>query len=368
MKRDDAAFMALAIAEARKALGRTHPNPAVGAVLVKRGEVVGRGFHARAGQPHAEIVALRDAGAEAKGATLYSTLEPCNHHGRTPPCTEAIIAAGVRRVVYGSADPNPLVNGKGRRRLVRAGIAVTPHVLRDEADALNRPFLKAMTTGRAWVTLKAGITLDGKLATGTGRSKWITSEAAREEAHRLRDRADAILVGATTVRRDDPALTTRLPGGRSPARLVLDPNLSTSPKAKLYAPTGGTRRIVVTTAAAADRASAFLRRGVEVWPLAVKRGRLDLDGLLVRLAHEGLLHLLVEGGALVHQSFLRAGLADEVVLFVAPKLFGDPGLTWTGALGVERPEQAVRLEGLEARPVGPDLMITARLRARARSR
>jgi diaminohydroxyphosphoribosylaminopyrimidine deaminase/5-amino-6-(5-phosphoribosylamino)uracil reductase len=271
-------------------------------------------------------------------------------------------------VVYGSADPNPLVNGKGRRRLVRAGIAVTPHVLRDEADALNRPFLKAMTTGRAWVTLKAGITLDGKLATGTGRSKWITSEAAREEAHRLRDRADAILVGATTVRRDDPALTTRLPGGRSPARLVLDPNLSTSPKAKLYAPTGGTRRIVVTTAAAADRASAFLRRGVEVWPLAVKRGRLDLDGLLVRLAHEGLLHLLVEGGALVHQSFLRAGLADEVVLFVAPKLFGDPGLTWTGALGVERPKQAVRLEGLEARPVGPDLMITARLRARARSR
>lgn len=367
MKRDDAAFMALALSEAGKALGRTHPNPAVGAVLVKAGRVVGVGYHAKAGQPHAEIVALRAAGAKAKGATLYSTLEPCNHHGRTPPCTEAIIAAGIRRVVYASSDPNPLVDGKGHERLARAGVAVTPHVLRAEADALNRPFLKVMTTGRAWVTLKAGVTLDGKLATGAGKSKWITSAAAREDAHRLRDRCDAILVGSTTVRADDPSLTTRLPKGRSPARLVLDPALVTSPKAKVYA-ADGVRRVIVTSETAATRAAAFRRKGVEVWALPSKRGALELTALVTRLAREGLLHLLVEGGARVHESFLRAGLADEVVLFVAPKLFGDPGLTWTGALGVTAPERALQLDALDAVKVGPDLKLTARLSPATRSR
>jgi diaminohydroxyphosphoribosylaminopyrimidine deaminase/5-amino-6-(5-phosphoribosylamino)uracil reductase len=351
--------MALALAEAAKALGRTHPNPAVGAVVVKGGKVVGRGYHAKAGAPHAEVVALKAAGKRAKGATLYTTLEPCNHYGRTPPCTEAIIAAGVTRVVYASSDPNPLVDGKGRRRLLKAGLAVVPHVRRDEADALNRPFFKAITTGRAWVTLKAAITLDGKLATGSGKSKWITSDAARQEAHRLRNRCDAILVGSTTVRLDDPALTTRLPKGRSPVRLVLDPELTTEPRARVYAP--GVRRIVLALDEHGPRADAFRERGVEVWPLDVRGGHVRLAGVLERLAKEGLIHLLVEGGALVHESFLREGLADEVVLFVAPKLFGDPGRTWTGALGVEDPDRAVRLEGLEAKSVGPDLMISARL-------
>jgi diaminohydroxyphosphoribosylaminopyrimidine deaminase/5-amino-6-(5-phosphoribosylamino)uracil reductase len=210
------------------------------------------------------------------------------------------------------------------------------------------------------VTLKAGITLDGKLATGTGQSKWVTSEASRKEAHRLRSLCDAILVGSGTVRTDDPELTTRLVEGRSPVRLVLDPELVTRPKAKVYA-ADGVRRVVVTSERAAARADAFRAKGVEVWALETRRGSLDLTGLVTRLAREGLLHLLVEGGAGVHSSFLRAGLADEVVLFVAPRLFGDPGLTWTGALGVTAPEKAVRLEGLEARPVGPDLMLTARL-------
>jgi diaminohydroxyphosphoribosylaminopyrimidine deaminase/5-amino-6-(5-phosphoribosylamino)uracil reductase len=289
---------------------------------------------------------------------------PCNHFGRTPPCTEAIIAAGITRVVYGSSDPNPLVDGKGRRRLVRAGLVVVPHVLRDRADALNRPFLKAMTTGRAWVTLKAGITLDGKLATGTGKSKWITSDEARLEAHRLRDRCDAILVGSNTVIYDDPSLTTRLPKGRSPARLVLDPDLVTDPKAKVYAKTGDVRRVVLTVDERSPRAEAFRARGVEVWPLELKRGR--VERFLERLAKEGLLHLLVEGGSLVHQSFLRAGLADEVVLFLAPKLFGDPGRTWTGWLDVGEPDHAVRLGPLEVTQVGPDVMIRARLPARSR--
>lgn len=359
MSRDED-FMRCALEEARRGLGRTHPNPAVGAVLVRAGRVVGAGFHARAGQPHAEVMALRAAGAKARGATLYSTLEPCNHHGRTPPCTEAIIAAGIARVVFASSDPNPLVNGKGRRRLQRAGVAVTAHVLEAEADALNRPFFMAMREGRAWVTLKAGVTLDGKLATATGASKWITSAAAREEAHRLRDRCDAILVGATTVTRDVPRLTTRLPGGRSPARLVLDPRLRTRPSAPVY-DDDGVRRVLVTTRASAARAGRFVARGVEVWGLAAKGGRLDLAGLLRRLAAEGLFHLLVEGGARTHQGFLEAGLADEVVLFVAPRLFGDGGLGWSGALAVRRPEDALALEGLTARPVGGDLMLTATL-------
>ncbi len=367
MTRGDADFMARALDEARKALGRTHPNPAVGAVLVKGGRVVGAGFHARAGQPHAEIVALRAAGAKARGATLYSTLEPCNHHGRTPPCTEAIIAAGIRRVVYASSDPNPLVDGQGHRRLVQAGLDVTPHVAREEADALNRPFLKAMTTGLPWVTLKAGVTLDGKLATGTRRSKWITSAPAREVAHQLRDRCDALLVGSTTVRLDDPALTTRLPGGRSPARVVLDPGLETRPRARVYA-ADGVRRILVTSRAGAARTAAFQRRGVEVWPVASRGQALDLRALLKRLAREGLLHLLVEGGAKVHESFLRAGLADELIVFVAPKLFGDPGLTWTGSLGVSSPARAVQFDELDAVKVGPDLMLTARRSRAATSR
>lgn len=360
----DQALMALALGEAKKALGRTHPNPAVGAVLVKGGKVVGRGFHARAGEPHAEIVALKAAGTRAKGATLYSTLEPCNHYGRTPPCTEAIIAAGVARVVYGSSDPNPLVDGKGRRRLVKAGLEVLPHVLRAQADELNRPFFKAITTGRAYVTLKAGITLDGKLATGTGQSKWITSPEARKEAHRLRSRCDAILVGSTTVRCDDPELTTRLPKGRSPARLVLDPDLVTDPAAKVYAP--GVRRVVLALGDRTSQAEAFRARGVEVWPLELRDGKVALAPVLERLVREGLMHLLVEGGSLVHQSFLKEGLADEVILFVALRLFGDPGRTWTGALEVEEPAKALQLEELEARPIGPDLMITARVRATSR--
>lgn len=361
--------MALALAEAAKALGRTHPNPAVGAVLVKGGKVVGRGFHAKAGQPHAEIVALRDAGAKAKGATLYSTLEPCNHTGRTPPCTEAIIAAGVARVVYASPDPNPLVDGKGRRRLERAGLEVLPGVSRAEADALNRPFITAMTLGRPWVTLKAGVTLDGQLATATGRSKWITSPEARAEAHRLRDRCDAIIVGAQTVRRDDPSLTTRLPGGRSPVRVVIDPQLSTSRTAAVYSAADGVRRVVVTPFGNTSRAWALEKRGVEVWPAPLRKDRtLDLRPLMRRLVQEGLLHVLVEGGALVHESFLRAGFADEVVLFVAPKLFGDAGRAWSGRLRVPSPERALLLEGLTARPVGPDVMLTARLARAAPSR
>ncbi len=353
-------YMALAVAEARRALGRTHPNPAVGAVLVKRGRVIATGYHARAGALHAEAVALQAAGAAARGATLYSTLEPCNHHGRTPPCTEAILAAGVARVVYGSADPNPLVNGKGHRRLARAGVEVVAGVLRGETDALNRPFVKAVTRGLPWVVLKAGVTLDGKLATATGASRWITSSASRRLAHGLRDRSDAVLVGAGTVRADDPRLTTRLPGGRTPVRVVLDSALRLEPGAAVFDTRAG-RTIVATLAPATGaRAARLAARGVEVW--SFRRGRgpgVPLRALLKRLAKADLFQVLVEGGARVHAAFLEAGLADELALFVAPTLFGHAGLTWSGPLGVAAVRQGLQLRELTAEASGPDLLVRA---------
>lgn len=354
--------MALALAQAVKGLGRTHPNPAVGAVLVKGGRVIATGYHAKLGGPHAEAVALLNAGSAAKGATLYSTLEPCNHHGRTPPCSDAIIAAGVRLVVYASSDPNPLVNGKGVRRLRAAGVEVLPHVLRAAADSLNQPFMKAMKTGLPWVTAKAAITLDGKLATSTGKSKWISSEVSRKVSHQLRDVIDVVVVGASTVSADDPQLTTRLQksGTRNPTRLVLDPTLRTSPKSRLY-DTKEARTIVATLESSSSRrAESLAKRGVEVWTVEGAKGRMKLELLLRRLVKQGALHVLVEGGATVHQTFLEAGMVDELVLFLSPKLFGHEGLTWSGMLGVKDPAKAPQFESMDAVAVGSDLMITAR--------
>jgi diaminohydroxyphosphoribosylaminopyrimidine deaminase/5-amino-6-(5-phosphoribosylamino)uracil reductase len=355
----DARFMALALEQARKGVGHTHPNPAVGAVVVKAGRVIATGHHARAGLPHAEAVALAKAGRAAKGATLYSSLEPCNHHGRTPPCTDAILAAGVRRVVFASSDPNPLVNGSGLKKLKRHGVQVTSHVLRAEADALNRPFFTWMTQRRAHVTLKAAITLDGKLAAASGDSKWITSEAARHRAHQLRHAVDAVLVGAGTVRADDPLLTTRLPkgGGKNPVRLVLEGRRPVPLDAAVFAAPGA----VVVTARAVSKArrAALQKKGADAWTVSAQKGRAALREVLEACGRRGLLHVLVEGGADVHGQFLSAGLWDELWLFVAPKLLGGEGLTWSGSLGIATVAQAISapLEGLEV--LGSELLLKA---------
>jgi diaminohydroxyphosphoribosylaminopyrimidine deaminase/5-amino-6-(5-phosphoribosylamino)uracil reductase len=361
---DDERFMRLALAEARKGLGRTHPNPAVGAVIVKGGKVIAAGYHARAGTAHAEANALMLAGAKAKGATIYSTLEPCDHFGRTPPCTQAILDHRLARVVYGSSDPNPLVDGKGVRRMKRAGLSVTGGVLAAECDALNEPFFKVMRTGVPFVTVKAGITLDGKIATAGGHSKWITSEDARRQAHALRDRVDAIVVGAGTVVADDPALTTRIDGGRHAMRVVIDPQLRTKPSAKVYAANGP--KVVVLTGKPVDsyRARAFAKRGVQVVPVPERRGQLDLVTGLKALVKLGVLHVMVEGGAVTTGRFLEAGLVDEVVLFVAPKVVGADGLSWAGGLGVRRIDQARAFTLKDVAPVGPDLMLRLRVSAR----
>lgn len=364
------AFMRLALEEARRALGRTSPNPTVGAVLVKGGRVIARGHHRKAGQPHAEVVAIRRAGAAARGADLYTTLEPCDHYGRTPPCTLAILEAGVRQVICASFDPNPLVNGKGIARLRRAGIPVRTGVLRAEADRLNQPFFKYVRTGLPWVTLKSAITLDGKIATATGDSRWISGERARAWAHRLRDQVDAIVVGANTVLLDNPRLTTRLPrgGGHNPVRVVVDSRLRLSAQRAVFAKTSRAPTIVATLQNPSGlRARRLRRRGVEVLRVRERGGRIDLEDLLHQLGGRGMLHLLVEGGAQLHAGFLRQGLADELVLFIAPSLIGGDGPSWVGSLGVRRIKQAIKVRDLAVESVGEDLLVRARVvRGRAR--
>ncbi|MCP3101443.1 bifunctional diaminohydroxyphosphoribosylaminopyrimidine deaminase/5-amino-6-(5-phosphoribosylamino)uracil reductase RibD [Myxococcus sp. K15C18031901] len=357
-------FMRIALEEAAKGLGRTSPNPVVGAVLVKGGRIIARGYHKKAGTAHAEVVALEAAGARARGADLYSTLEPCDHYGRTPPCSMAIIEAGVRRVICGSADPNPKVSGKGVARMRRAGVKVVTGVLQEEADQLNRPFFKSIRTGLPWVTLKAAATLDGKLATATGDSRWVTGEKSRAWVHRLRDSVDVILVGANTVRHDDPKLTTRLPGGggKDPLRVVVDSHLRLSPGYTVFTQKSPARTIVATLEDPEGRkARRFLAQGVEVWQVREKQGRVDLKAVLRRLNKEGLNHVLVEGGAQLYGSFLREHLADELALFLAPKLLGREGLSWAGDLGVKEMAHALSVKDLTFEQVGQDVLLRALL-------
>jgi len=351
-------WMREALAEARRAVGRTHPNPAVGAVVVRDGQIVGRGHTAPAGGPHAEVRAIADAGPRARGADLFTTLEPCDHFGRTPPCTEAILAAGVARVFAGSADPNPLVNGRGVRRLRALGLPVWTGVLAAETDSLNRPFFKAMRAGLPWVTLKAAVSLDGKLATASGDSRWVTGEAARAEVHRLRNVVDAVLVGSGTVRADDPALTTRFPegGGRDPLRVVLDSALQLSPPRQLFRPGSSARTLLVhVEGQGKDRAALLTHAGAELLAVPGRPGAVDLESTLRALLRRDVLHVLVEGGPTVFAAFVRAGLADELVLHLAPTLVGGEALSWLGPLGVERMDLARRVRVESVRSLGEDL-------------
>jgi diaminohydroxyphosphoribosylaminopyrimidine deaminase / 5-amino-6-(5-phosphoribosylamino)uracil reductase len=357
---DDAAFMARALALAARGLGLTSPNPAVGALLVRDGEVVGEGAHMRAGGPHAEATALAQAGEAARAATCYVTLEPCAHHGRTPPCADALIAAGVARVVAASRDPNPQVHGRGLARLRDAGIEVSVGVGETEARGLNRAFFTFVTTGRPHVTLKSAMTLDGKIAARDGTSRWITGEPARLEAHRLRFGADAILVGVGTVLRDDPALTVRLPDAppKEPVRVVADSRLRTPLDAQVVR-AGDPSRTILACAAPAPRrrASALRERGVQVLALPAAARRVDLRALLRELAKLDVVAVLAEGGADLGAALLDAGLVDRVAFFVAPRLLG--GRRAPGPLGGAGRvlEDAVSVHGLQHRMIGDDLLL-----------
>ncbi len=363
----DAAYMALALRLAARGRATVSPNPMVGAVVVSGGRIVGRAFHRRPGEPHAEVLALRQAGPRARGATLYVTLEPCCHTGkRTPPCTPLLIHSGLRRVVIAMRDPNPLVNGRGIRALARAGLAVTVGCLREEAARLNERYCHWMRTGRPFVLLKAAMTLDGKIATARGESQWITGEVARREVHRLRSHVDAVMVGIGTVLRDDPRLTARPPesragraGPRQPLRVVLDSRLRIPPAARVLsggATAGGT--VVATTRRAAPRRIAALRRrNVTVLVLPAKAGRVALPACLARLGRMGVSSLLVEGGSELNAAVLRAGLVNRVLLYVAPRLLG--GQDAKGAFGGKAPSrlaEAIALADLRVRRVGEDYL------------
>jgi diaminohydroxyphosphoribosylaminopyrimidine deaminase/5-amino-6-(5-phosphoribosylamino)uracil reductase len=354
--------MGVALRLARRAEGQTSPNPLVGAVIVRRGRLIGSGWHRRAGAPHAEIEALRQAGRRARGATLYSTLEPCNHTGRTDPCCEAIVAAGLSRVVAGVKDPNPITNGQGIARLRRHRIRTVVGVRQDDAERLIAPFRKAVTSGLPFVVAKTAQSLDGKIATASARSRWISSAPARAESHRLRATADAILVGIETVLADDPRLSVRHGRGRRgrPVKIIVDSHLRTPPAARCLGAASPAPVIIATTVHSPTKAAKLMRRGAEIIRLPVRRGRVPLRLLFRRLAVRGLHTLLIEGGGEVLAGALAERLVDRIVFFVAPVLIG--GRTAPSSVsgrGIARLSDAIRLSDLHIRRIGPDLRVDA---------
>jgi diaminohydroxyphosphoribosylaminopyrimidine deaminase/5-amino-6-(5-phosphoribosylamino)uracil reductase len=355
----DTAYMKQALGLARKGLGRTSPNPLVGAVVVRKGVVVGQGFHQRAGGPHAEVIALSRAGEKAGGADLYVTLEPCNHFGRTPPCTQAVLESGVKRVIIGMADPNPHVRGGGADLLRTQGIEVVQGVLEEDCRRLNEVYLKWVTTGFPFVVLKAAISLDGRIATRTGDSKWISNEKSRLLVHRLRNQVDALLIGSGTVLADDPRLTVRLPRGKikDPWRIIIDPGLVTPRRARILS--GPAKTLIVTGGKASSKKIKDLEaRGLEILSLPERAGRISIKGLLAVLGRRGITSLLVEGGAEVYASFIEEKQADKVILFIAPCLIGGRearGLL--GGRGVARISQAVRLKEMKVRTLAGDILV-----------
>jgi diaminohydroxyphosphoribosylaminopyrimidine deaminase/5-amino-6-(5-phosphoribosylamino)uracil reductase len=357
---DPRTYMRSALALARKGEGRTSPNPPVGALVVRDGKILGKGFHPRAGEPHGEIFALRQAGAQARGADLYVTLEPCSHHGRTGPCVEAVIAAGIAQVYIGVQDPNPRVAGRGIERLRAAGIAVTSGILETDCRRLIAPFAKHVTTGLPYVTLKTAVTLDGFTATTTGDSQWITGERSRQYVHRLRDRVDAIMAGIGTVLRDDPRLTTRLPrGGRDPLRVVLDSRLRLPGQASVVTVDSSAPTLVATTdLAPPEKVRDLSRQGVEVLQLPRVGERVDLAALLAELGERDVQSVLLEGGATLNRDALRLAFVDRLMVFVAPVLLGgNDGKGIFAGPGVARLAEAFRLRDVRVRRFGVDTLI-----------
>ena len=360
----DELYMARALKLAARGRFTTHPNPNVGCVIVKDGEIVGEGFHYRAGEPHAEVHALRMAGEQAQGATAYGTLEPCSHHGRTPPCCEALIAAGVSRVVAAMQDPNPQVAGRGLYRLQQEGVDVSHGLMMNEAEALNKGFLKRMRTGFPWIQLKMGASLDGRTAMASGESQWITSPQARRDVQRLRAQSHAILTSSATVLADDPALTVRWDelnadtqalypqeNLRQPLRIVIDSQNRVTPQHRIVEQAGETL-------------FARTREDERQWPENVRtllvpehNGRLDLVVLMMLLGKQQINSIWVEAGSTLAGALLEAGLVDELIVYIAPKLLGSDARGLCVLPGLEKLEQAPHFKFNEIRHVGPDICL-----------
>lgn len=362
----DEKYMWLALDLAVQGLGRTSPNPMVGAVIVKDGEIIGTGYHQKAGAPHAEINALNSAGERARGAALYVTLEPCSHFGKTPPCTEQIISAGIKKVVVSVVDPNPLMNGKGIKALEDAGIKVKVGVLEEKAHRINEVFIKYISTGLPFVTLKAAMSLDGKIATHKGFSRWISSEKSREYVHRLRNQVDAVLVGIGTVLTDNPRLNTRIEGNddvKNPVRVIVDSRGRLPLEAELVKQIGDSPVILaVTELAPEEKLEALSRVGVEILKLQSRDDRVDLKELMKILGERQITHLLVEGGSTLNYQLLKDGLIDKVLFFIAPKLIGGAGApTPVGGDGIKLMEDVYQIFDLQVKNMGEDILVTGYL-------
>ena len=358
----DKRYMRMALRLALKGAGRTSPNPMVGAVLVRDRRIIATGYHRRAGSDHAEIVALKRAGQRARGATLYLNLEPCDHQGRTPPCTAALIRSGVKKVVVGMVDPNPLVSGGGIRRLRRARVQVRVGLLEAECRRLNEAFRKYISRRIPFVILKLAASLDGRIATSTGESRWVTGSGARQYVHHLRDQVDAVIVGAGTVLADDPRLTCRVPGGNDPLRVVLDGRLRISLKAHLLHQREPEKTIVVTgSGAPLKKIAAIQACGATVWKFPLREGRISFAPLLRKLGKMGLLSVMIEGGATTAGWALKEDVVDKVLFFFAPKIIGGEGIPMIGPLGIKKMSHARKIKDIEVKRLGKDFLVSGYL-------
>ena len=354
----DKDYMRLALQLAKKGCGLTSPNPMVGAVIVKDGRVIGQGWHEKYGQPHAERNALADCTADPRGAVMYVTLEPCCHYGKQPPCVDAILAAGISRVVIGSADPNPLVDGKGAAILRSHGIEVTEHVLQDECDRLNRVFFHFITTKRPFVVMKYAMSMDGKIAAYTGASRWVTGETARNHVQQSRLQYSGIMVGVGTVLADDPLLSCRIAGGRNPVRIICDTHLRTPLQAQVVTTAKKIPTILATCCADQSRHTAYIEAGCRILCLNSKDGHIDLSRLMERLGEEQIDSILLEGGGTLNWAALESRIVQQVQAYIAPKIFGgETAKTPVEGTGVPDPNTAFRLKNSRIFRLNEDFLI-----------
>lgn len=352
--------MKRAILLAEQGRGRTSPNPVVGAVLVKNGAIIGEGFHEEYGGLHAEANAIKNACGNAEGAEMYVTLEPCSHYGKQPPCAESIIKNGIKRVYIGAPDPNPLVSGRGVAMLKAAGIEVIEGIHKAECMRQNEIFFKYIKTGLPFVVMKTAMTLDGKTASYSGNSRWITGNASREYVHSLRSGIKGIMVGINTVLVDNPSLTARIPGGVNPVRIIADSRLRIPEDANVLDVTNGSRCIIAAVYPDPDKAARLSSRGIEIIECPSENNRLDLKALMSKLGSIGIDSVLLEGGSDINFSALQSGIVDKIIAYIAPKIIGGRAApTPVGGLGIELMENAIPLYGMELDKIGDDIMLTA---------
>lgn len=359
MHLNDITYMKRALLLARKGIGRTSPNPSVGCVIVKNGIIIGEGWHKKAGTFHAEVHALEQAGSNSKDAEVYVTLEPCCHTGKTPPCVNALIAAGVKRIFIGMTDPNPIVSGGGIKELKKAGIEVVCGVLEDECKILNRSFIKHITTGLPYMTYKCAMTLDGKIASVTGESRWISGELSRKFVHKMRSKSDAIMVGVDTIIADNPQLTVRHIKGRNPIRIIVDSTLRTPESVAVLSGELAKKTIIATTEKNPQFHIRYQQSGATVLVCNTIDGKVDLFDLLKKLGKRGIQSILLEGGSRLAGEALRHGLIDECVFFYAPKVIGSDGFSPFAMTGVTSMSNSIHFSNISVRHIGDDTVITA---------